>query len=111
MWPPQQRNQAPSIWVVEAEAVGDGVAYARAAGGRQRAAVGVGERAAVLVDGAAVGVDQAAEVVERVAVLRPQREALAVDPRQAGRVRARIGRVEVAAEVERLGVAGLDHAR
>ncbi len=58
--------------------------------------------------GAAARVDQPPEVVDRVAVLGAQREALAVDPRQAGRVRAGVGRVDVAAEVERLGLARRD---
>ena len=80
----------------------------RARRGGQRDALGVGEALAVLVDRLALEVDEPAEVVDAVAVLGAQRPALGVDPRQPGRVRAGVGRVDVAAEVVRLGLAGRD---
>jgi hypothetical protein len=69
--------------------LGDRVADLGARRARQRPAVGIGEDAAALVDRPAVAVDPAAEVVDRVAVAGAQRPATPVDPRQAGRVRAR----------------------
>src|SRR5215831_2001793 len=49
-------------------------------------------------------VDRPAEVVDRLPVGGPKRKARAVDPRQPGRMRAGAGRIDVAAEVERLGL-------
>ena len=48
------------------------------------------------------------DVVDRLPVAGAQRKAARVDPRQPGRMRAGAGREGVPAEVERLGVAGLD---
>ena len=85
------------------------MAHARARRRRERAAVGVEQRPAVVVHRRAVRVHVAAQVIHRPPVRGLQREARRVDPRQPGRVRARVGRVDVAAEVERLGLAGLHH--
>ena len=67
-----------------------------------------GSARAGLVERVALAIDRPAEVVHPVPVGGPQREAPAVDPRQPGRVRARVRRVDVAAEVVRLGLAGPD---
>ena len=69
---------------------------------------GVDQRRARLVEGAVVAVHQPAEVVDAVPVGGAQREAARVDPRQAGRVRAGVGRVDVAAEVVGVSVARAD---
>src|SRR4051794_9306300 len=93
---------------VEAVLLAGDRADRRARRARERPPVGIGERVAVLVDGLAPFVDQPAEIVDALAVLRPQRQAALVDPGQAGGMRARVGRVDVPAEVVRLGLAGLD---
>ena len=87
---------------------GGDVADPRASGRRQRSTVGVGEWGAHVVHRRAVDVDVAPEIVHRPPVGRLQRQSLAVDPRQPGRVRARVGRVDVAAEVVGLGLARRD---
>src|SRR5205807_2558245 len=84
------RVKAVSVW----DAV---LADAAARGGRQRAAVGVDEAAAVLVERMAGAVDRPAEIVDRVTVARAQRLAADVDARDPGRVRAGGGHVSVAA--------------
>ena len=113
--PWQQRYQAPSVWTREPEGRAGGLADRRARRRRQRAALEVGEQDVVLVDRPPGAVDQAAQVVHPLAVAGAQGEALAVDPRQPGRVRAAVGRVDVAAEVVGVRVArphdGADHAR
>ena len=81
----------------------------RARRGGQGTAVEVGQHEAVLVDRAPERVDQPPEVVDLAAVARAQRQAAAVDPGQPGRVRAAVGREDVAAEVIRVGLAGPDH--
>ena len=74
---------------------------------RERLAVGAHEAAAALVHGQAVAVDEPAEVVDRPAVVRAQRQPAAVDPRQPVGARAGAGREVVAAEAVPAAADGL----
>src|SRR5207342_3286695 len=80
------------------------LAHARARGRREWVSVRVSQEPSLGVDRASGLVDRPAEVVHRLPVGRAEREPTAVDPRKPDRVRARASRVDVAAEVEGLGL-------
>src|SRR5215218_476134 len=90
----------------EAELAAGARADARARCGRERVPVGIAQQHALRVQRATELVDRAAEVVYRLAVGGPEREALRVDPRQPDRVLAGAGREDVAAEVVGLRLLG-----
>src|SRR5215212_1800778 len=75
--------------------------------GWQRQAVGIPEPASTVVDRLTLVVDQAADVVDGSAVARPNRIPPSVHTRQPERVDARAGGEGMAAEVVRIGLAGL----
>ena len=114
--PPQQRYQDAVGLEREREAAARGAAHGGARRGRQRPALEVGERRGRprRPGGPAPSIRRPRSSTRRPSAARSGRPA-AVDPRQPGRVRAAVGRVDVAAEVVGLGVAGADdradHAR
>src|SRR5262245_7353202 len=69
----------------------------------QRVPVGIAENMSVRADRKVGRADRPSEVVDRLPVRRPQWVAAGVDAREPGRMWARAGRVDVPAEVERLG--------
>ena len=84
--------------------LGGNLADARARGRGKRIAIRVAQEVPVRVDGTSERVDRPAQVVHGMAVGGAKRKTGPVDARQAGRVRARAGRVDVPAEVEGLGL-------
>ena len=74
----------------------------------QRQAVWVQERRTVRIEWLPRSVGRPPEVVDRVTVGGAKREAVGVDTGQSRRMRAGIGRVDVATEVERVGLARPD---
>src|SRR5215208_7192674 len=112
---PQLANPAPAAAIPGALEMGLEAIVPRRLGtdlgpgrGRQRQPVGIPEPAAIVVDRLALVVDQATDVVDRSAVVRPDWIPAGVHPRQPERMDAGAGGEGMAAEVKGVGLARLD---